>query len=111
MYRTVEQVSNVLKMTINVKIAERPYPLIVEKAEEEEQIRKAAQYINEILLQFRKSYSGQDMQDLLALAAIKFVVRIFKLENNPAHEDISGKLDRINSKLEEFLIADDSSLT
>ncbi|MDR0815469.1 MAG: cell division protein ZapA [Bacteroidales bacterium] len=90
-------------MTIHVKIAERPYPLKVDNEKEEEQVRKAAQYINERLVRYRERFGEQEMQDLLAIASIEFVVRLFKLEGDVRQEDTNERLDRINSRLEEFL--------
>ncbi|MDR3093744.1 MAG: cell division protein ZapA [Bacteroidales bacterium] len=90
-------------MTINVKIAERPYPLNVDNENDEEQVRKAAQYINERLIRYRMQFGEKDMQDLLAIASIQFVVSIFKLESEIRQEEANDKLNRINSRLEEFL--------
>ncbi|MDR2847960.1 MAG: cell division protein ZapA [Bacteroidales bacterium] len=90
-------------MTINVKIAERPYPLNVDDEKAEEQARRAAQYINKTLIGYRERYSEKDMQDLLAIAAIQFVVRIIKLESDVRQDDANEKLKHLNSQLEEFL--------
>ncbi|GHT24407.1 hypothetical protein FACS189430_09240 [Bacteroidia bacterium] len=90
-------------MTINVKIAERPYPLNVDNERDEEQVRKAAQYINERLIRYRMQFGEKDMQDLLAIASIQFVVSIFKLESEVRQEEANDRLNRINSRMEEFL--------
>jgi cell division protein ZapA len=90
-------------MTINVKIADRFYPLKIDKEEEEEQIRKAAQFINGKLLRYNKQYSDKDVQDFLAIAALQFAVTLAKMEAKSNLEEWTGKLNRMNGRLEEFL--------
>ncbi|MDR1667725.1 MAG: cell division protein ZapA [Bacteroidales bacterium] len=91
-------------MNINVKIAERPYTLIVDNEEDEERARKAVQYINDRLSEYRVRYSEKDVQDHLAMAAIQFVVRLVKLEKNSEVAEMNERLYRLNNQVSEFLV-------
>jgi len=55
------------KLSIKVNVADRYYPLKVER-ENEEKIRKAARMINEKVMQYKQRYSDKDVQDFLAMA-------------------------------------------
>ena len=52
-------------VSININIADRLYPLRVDRKEEED-IRKAAKIINEKVVQYKQKYTGKDVQDCLA---------------------------------------------
>jgi len=56
------------KLSIRVNVADRYYPLKVER-ENEEKIRKAARMINEKVLQYKQRYTDKDVQDFLAMAS------------------------------------------
>jgi len=50
------------KLSIRVNVADRYYPLKVER-EDEEKIRRAARLINEKVLQYKQRYTDKDVQD------------------------------------------------
>jgi cell division protein ZapA len=79
------------KLTIRVNIAERYYPLNIDRSEEEK-IRKAVKKINDTVVQYRKVYSDKDEQDFLAMVALQFVTRLVDKEE---HYDIQPILDNI----------------
>jgi len=60
------------KLAIKVQIAERFYPLKIERREEEK-IRKAAKLINDRLLQYKQRYSDKDQQDFLVKCFHKMI--------------------------------------
>jgi cell division protein ZapA len=91
---------------INVKIAERSYPLIIKEEEEEALIRKAAGFINDRILRYRTQYGNKDMQDLLAMAALQFAIKLIKMEDNAEGTGLFDKLFRMNGRLDEFLTRD-----
>ncbi|MDY6800169.1 MAG: cell division protein ZapA, partial [Bacteroidota bacterium] len=53
------------KLSIRVNVADRYYPLKIDRSDEEK-IRKAAKLINEKVLQYKQRYSDKDVQDFLA---------------------------------------------
>ncbi|MEZ4999527.1 MAG: cell division protein ZapA [Bacteroidales bacterium] len=83
------------KLSIRVNVADRYYPLKVNR-EDEEEIRKAARIINEKVLQYKQKYVDKDPQDFLAMAALQFVNQLLELQKNSGNEDIKGSLKELN---------------
>ncbi len=69
-------------LSIKVTIANRQYPLRINRSEEEA-IRKAAKKINERIKEYEQNYAVRDPQDLLAMCALQF-----------ANESISGSVSK-----------------
>ncbi len=91
------------KQTINLNIAERFYPLKIDKEDDEERIRKAARLINDRLFQYKQRYSDKDVQDFLAIAALQFAVKTIELENKIASTEQTDRLKRLDEQLDLFL--------
>jgi cell division protein ZapA len=91
------------KLSIRVNVADRYYPLKVER-ENEEKIRKAARMINEKVLQYKQRYTDKDVQDFLAMAALQYVIKLTeeeeKLENDYIPDAINELIQKIDSVLE-----------
>ena len=91
------------KLSIRVNVADRYYPLKVER-ENEEKIRKAARLINEKVLQYKMRYTDKDVQDFLAMAALQYVIKLTeeeeKLENDYLPDAIKELIHKIDSVLE-----------
>ena len=92
------------KLSIRVNVADRYYPLKVER-ENEERIRKAARMINEKVLQYKQRYSDKDVQDFLAMASLQYVIKLTeeeeKLNGTQVPDAIKELIDKIDSALEE----------
>jgi cell division protein ZapA (FtsZ GTPase activity inhibitor) len=92
------------KLSIRVNVADRYYPLKVER-ENEEKIRKAARMINEKVLQYKQRYSDKDVQDFLAMASLQYVIKLNeeeeKLNTDQFSEAIKELIKRIDTVLEE----------
>jgi len=90
------------KLSIRVNVADRYYPLKVER-ENEEKIRKAARMINEKVLQYKQRYTDKDVQDFLAMAALQYVIKLTeqeeKLENDYVPDAINELINKIDSVL------------
>ena len=90
------------KLSIRVNIAERYYPLKVERSDEEK-MRKAVKLINEKVLGYKQHYSEKDVQDWLSMACMYFALKVVESE---ANQDLSaamrGMLD-LDKKLGEYL--------
>ncbi len=91
------------KLSIRVNVADRYYPLKVER-ENEEKIRKAARMINEKVLQYKQRYSDKDVQDFLAMASLQYVIKLTedeeKLENDYLPETLKELISKIDAVLE-----------
>jgi cell division protein ZapA len=90
------------KLSIKVNVADRYYPLKIER-KDEEKIRKAARLINEKVLQYKQRYLDKDVQDFLAMAALQFVTRVIEMEDKFDVGPLEHKLQELNEELEEFL--------
>lgn len=92
------------KLSIRVNVAERYYPLRIDR-NDEERIRLAAKLINEKVLQYKQRYSDKDVQDFLAMATLQYVIKLLELENRhdvdpfiEAVRDLNEQLDNILSE-------------
>ncbi len=90
------------KLSINVNIADRYYPLKVERTDEEK-IRKAAKLINEKVLQYKQRYSDKDVQDFLAMAALQYVTKYVELEKKNDITPFLESVKELNEELSEYL--------
>ena len=91
------------KQTINIKIAERFYPLKIDKEEDEERIRKAGRIIEDRLSQYKQRYSDKDVQDFLAIAALQFAVKTIELETKASSTEQADRLRQLDEQLDSFL--------
>ena len=90
------------KLSIRINVADRYYPLKIER-KDEEKIRKATRLINEKVLQYKQRYQDKDAQDFLAMAALQFVTRLMEMEEKIDMLPLEQKLQDLNEELEEFL--------
>jgi cell division protein ZapA len=90
------------KLSIKVNVADRYYPLKIERSDEEK-IRKAARLINEKVLQYKQRYTDKDIQDFLAMAALQYVIKFIEHEEKQEHDDLTDALKRMDEDLDEYL--------
>jgi len=90
------------KLSIRVNVADRYYPLKVER-ENEEKIRKAARMINEKVLQYKQRYTDKDVQDFLAMAALQYVIKLTEEEERLQVDDLPESLRELINKIDTVL--------
>ncbi len=90
------------KLSIRVNIADRYYPLKVER-ENEEKIRKAARMINEKILQYKQRYVDKDIQDFLAMASLQYVIRLTEEEEKLSSDYLPDALNELIQKIDSVL--------
>lgn len=90
------------KLSININIADRMYPLRIERSEEEG-IRRAAKIINDRVAQYRQKYVSKDVQDCLAMATLQFVIQKFDTEKRVDISPLVEELEVMNDYLADFL--------
>lgn len=90
------------KLSIRVNVADRFYPLKVER-EDEEKIRKAARMINEKVMQYKQRYTDKDTQDFLAMAALQYVIRLNEEEEKNNNDQIPKALNELIKKIDSVL--------
>ena len=91
------------KQSIKIIIAGREYPFKINQEEEEERIRKAGKLINDKLIQYQQRFSDRDVQDFLALEALRLAVKTFELETKAGSTGQTDKLKQLDEQLNAFL--------
>jgi len=91
------------KLSIKVNIADRYYPLKIDR-NEEEIIRKAAKLINERVLQYKQKYADKDVLDFIAMTALQLVTRMVELEEKQDVAPIIDSIKELNEELEEYIL-------
>jgi len=90
------------KLSIRINIADRYYPLKIERTDEEK-IRKAAKLINDRVLQYKQKYVEKDTQDFLAMAALQYVIRVLDTEGKNDLGPITSEIRELNEELDVVL--------
>ena len=90
------------KLSIRINIADRYYPLKIER-DDEEKIRKAAKMINDKVFQYKTRYADKDIQDFLAMAALQFVIKLSEMESKDENSDLFIRIQKISELLDEIV--------
>jgi cell division protein ZapA (FtsZ GTPase activity inhibitor) len=90
------------KLSIRVNVADRFYPLKIDR-NQEEVIRKAAKMINEKVLQYKQRYKDKDTQDFLAMASLQYVIKVLEAENKTDVSPVLEEVRAMEQELREFL--------
>ena len=90
------------KLSIRVNVADRFYPLRIDR-NDEERIRLAAKLINEKVLQYKQRYNDKDVQDFLGMAALQYVIKLLELENRHDVEPFIEAVRELNGQLDDVL--------
>ena len=90
------------EITINITLLDRPFRLVVSRADEEK-VRKAATLINERVKYYAKHYAYKDSQDLLSMTALQFATSVVKMESESNFKDqhLERRLNDLNALLSE----------
>lgn len=90
------------KLSIRVNIADKYYPLKIDR-NEEERIRKAAKLINDKVLQYKKKYVDKDVLDFLAMTALQNTTRMVELEERHDVNTLAEGIKEITEELDEYI--------
>ncbi len=90
------------KLSIRVNIADRYYPLKVDR-DDEEKIRRAARMINEKIIQYKQRYRDKDIQDFMAMAALQFVTKVIESEEKTDISPLVDNIKELDDELGKFL--------
>jgi len=90
------------KLSIRVNIADKYYPLKIDR-NEEERIRKAAKLINEKVLQYKQKYADKDVSDFMAMTALQNTTRMVELEERHDVNSLAEGIKEITEELEEYI--------
>ncbi len=90
------------ELHIKVNIASRTYPLTV-SSDEEEEVRKAATFINDKLKTLGSSFAVKDKQDLLAMLALELTLGKGHGKDETQKEGLLHGLKSLEQRVEEAL--------
>ena len=90
------------KLTIKINIADRYYPLKINRVDEH-RVRKAATLVNNAVTKYRKAYDSKDVQDFLAMVAVHFATNMLETKEKVEIENFSDDLNVIKDKLSAIL--------
>ncbi|NCG15041.1 MAG: cell division protein ZapA [Bacteroidetes bacterium] len=96
------------KLKIKVSIADRVYPLTIERSEEE-RVRKAVSMIASAMSRFEDKYAVNDKQDALAMCALQVAnqmlgsVAASKAPKEGLNEDTLDRLRSMETQLQAVL--------
>jgi len=90
------------KLTIKINIADRYYPLKINRVDEH-RVRKAANLVNNAVTKYRQAYDSKDVQDFLAMVAVHFATNMLETKEKVEIENFSDDLNVIKDKLSAIL--------
>lgn len=90
------------KLSINIKIDGRIFPLDINRADEE-RYRLAAKMVNETISKFRKTFGDQGSQDILAMTAFQIALSNTELQNRNDNSLFIDELKDLNDDISDFL--------
>lgn len=85
-------------ISVNIIIADRPYPVKIKRSEEEK-VRSAAKLINDRVKDFQLNYEGKDKQDFLAMVSLQVVLDSIQNQAAALDPNIIHTLDEIDTLL------------
>lgn len=95
------------ELSVKVSIANRSYPLRIQK-EEEQDVLNAAQQINKRMKEFEDNYAVKDKQDLLAMCALQMLTENKDQYAGKGDKDtFINKLQEMDGILSDYLAAQD----
>ena len=107
MYQVIKrQIAIALEeLSIKVNIADRSYPLTVERSEEEK-VRKAARMINDKLKVLQQQFAISDRQDMLSMVALEIATECVGFKEGKFIEDngLSDELRHIQELLKKVTL-------
>jgi cell division protein ZapA len=89
-------------LSINIKIDNRIYPLVVSR-KDEERFRTAAKKLNEVVQSYRNDYPDKDSQDILAMTAFMLVHNNVTMLEKAGQSPLINDLKDIKDDIAEFL--------
>jgi cell division protein ZapA len=89
-------------LSINIKIDNRVYPLVVNR-NDEKRYRDAAKELNEMIHSFRNDYPDKDSQDVIAMAAFQVVYQNFQEKENADQSPLISDLKDLEDDITDFL--------
>ena len=92
-------------IVINLKIANRIYPLKITSESQEKSMRKSADLINAKIEKYHKKYEIKDIQDVLSMICLDAVFNQIhdKEVESLTNDEFQSKIEDINNLLDSIL--------
>lgn len=92
------------EFSITVNIADRSYPMTIDR-KDEEVVRKAAKSINQLIKLYSDNYAFKDKQDLLAMVAIHYTTSALnnELQLSNGDTELVARLSEMDKLLSGFI--------
>lgn len=90
------------ELSIKVKIAGKPFPLTIQR-DEEEMVRKAAKMVDDQYRFFSENYAVKDKADLLAMVALQMATAAIQAKNGEGTSEDVKRLETLRNSLQEAL--------
>lgn len=88
---------------ITITIADRSYRIKVEP-EDEEPVRKTVKFINDKVMEFKRTIAGKDMQDYVSMALIWLATQPSEAVSGAIEQDeLTEAFDKLDSLLDKGL--------
>ncbi len=91
------------KFTIKVNVAERYYPIVISRSEEES-FRSIATQINDLLLQLSQRFPNKETQDYMAMALLQYAVNFKQTKDLHNTTQLLKKIEQLDKIIEDFLV-------
>ena len=91
-------------LSIKLNIANRIYPLSIDR-KDEESVRKAAKMIEDSIKDYEDNFSVRDKQDLLAMTALQFANQVIAEDGKVKIEDdgIGEQIEELDARVTDYL--------
>jgi cell division protein ZapA len=90
------------RFRIHIKIDGKPYPLNINR-EDEERYRRAATKLNETIAEFKKTFRDNDQQDIMAMAAYQIALECMGQHESQDYSQFIDEIKDINDDIADFL--------
>jgi cell division protein ZapA len=90
------------KISINIKIDGKSYPLTI-NFEDEERYRVAAKRVNDVVRKYREQFDKQDSKDILAMTAFQIALSSTELQERNDRSLFIEELKNLNDDISDFL--------
>ncbi len=90
------------RFKINLKVADKYYPLTIKRSEEGK-IRQAAKLINEKVERYKHGFSAGEKADYIAMAAIQLVTQLVELQEYNNVDPIMDTLQELEDEIDTVL--------
>ncbi len=92
------------KHNIKIIIGGRSYKYLL-SPDMEETVRAAAKRIDSRLSSVKEKYREKDMQDILTIVLLEYMIKLIRLESNSETEQLMEELQSLDKKLGEYIIS------